>query len=266
MISLHSPRRLPLPALAGLLTAILSAFLAACQGEKVAGGATGIENPGIMVAFQDERGSLPVTGTLRIYDQRSGWLDSSIYSRPLVNQDTAHIHSRDLEVLLKTLPGDSLAKDSILEFNVVVSGTDLEGILGGYRLKGSRSRGFTFEKSPASPDTSMRAKRTMVIFDGACIKADLLLRPPVFLYPGLIVSSHLDKGINVVFIPGSPYGGWVNESGSLVFPILPQGTFPVRAASVFMSPVGNAIKVYCTPDSLSTFRPFAPKRWEECED
>jgi hypothetical protein len=237
-----------------LASAILSSGLVimACFGNgPLAGGGSGIENPDLILAFRDRDGSpVRVTGRLRLFPERSGWRDSSLYARTLDGQDTAMVTSRDLQALPPgTLPSDSRSPDSTLGLNVVISGDGLEGMLGGFRLRGDGSRGYTLAGSDSAGKNGSRA--------------DVVLSPPARSYSGSIPAEYMGKGFRVVFVPGSPYFSLVNLDGSLLFPILPQGTFPVRAAA--FSPLSDTlITFYCTPDSLRTDSPFVPGRWESC--
>jgi len=242
-------------AAAGLAVAL---GLLACLGERLsAGGGSGIENPALILAFRDRDGrSLPVTGRLRLFPERSGWKDSGLYVRTLHGQDTAIITPRDLQDLPPgILPSDSLSPDSSLALNLIVSGNGVEGMLGGFRLRSDGSRGYAVERSDSGGETGSRAEVTEV--------ANVVLGPPERSYGGSIPAEYVEKGFRIVFVPGSPYFALVNLDGSLLFPILPQGTFPVRAAA--FSPLSDTlITFYCTPDSLSTDSPFAPARWEIC--
>jgi hypothetical protein len=229
--------------------------LLACPGERLsAGGGSGIENPALILAFRDPDGRpLPVTGRLRLFPERSGWKDSGLYVRELHGQDTAMIAPRDLQALPPgILSPDSLSPDSSLALNLIVSGNGVEGMLGGFRLRSDGSRGYALERSDSGGETGSRAE-----------VANVVLGPPERSYTGSIPAEYVEKGFRVVFVPGSPYFALVNLDGSLLFPILPQGTFPVRAAA--FSPLSDTlITFYCTPDSLSTDSPFAPGRWEIC--
>lgn len=237
--------------LAAAVLAAGSGLMACLGGGLFAGGGSGIENPALTLAFRDRDGEpLPVTGRLRLFPEGSDWTDSGLYVRTLNGQDTAIITSRDLQALPpKSLLSDSLSPDSSIGLNLVVSGNGVEGMLGGFRLRSDGSRGYALTRSDSEGETAS--------------KAEVVLGPPALLYAGSIPAQYLDKGLRVVFVPGSPYFSLVGPDGSLLFPILPRGTFPVRAAAY--SPLSDTlITFYCTPDSLSTDSPFAPGRWETC--
>jgi hypothetical protein len=253
----HSPARKTgpvrtltfVPAAMGLAAGL--GLMACLGGGPLAGGGSGIENPALVLAFRDRDGApLPVSGRLRLFPERSGWKDSGLYVRTLNGQDTAVITSGDLRILPPgILTSDSLSPDASLGLNVVVSGDGVEGMLGGFRLRGDGRAGYILERSDSAGKTEARA--------------EVVIGPSTLLYPGSIASEDMGKGLRVVFVPGSPYFSLVNQDGSLLFPILPQGTFPVRAAAY--SPLSDTvITFYCTPDSLSSDRPFAPGRWEIC--
>jgi hypothetical protein len=217
----------------------------------LSGGGSGIENPALILAFKDAEGRpLPASGRLQFFDEASGWEDSSLYARTLNGQDTAMITSRDLAALPRGIAAlDTLPPDSSVGFNISVSGSGKEGLMTGFRLKGSRSRGYTFTRAGSGR--------------GAMLRAEFTLAPPVLMFSGSIPGDQLDKGLRVVFVPGSPYFAPVALSGNLMFPLLPKGVFPVMAAAA--SPLSDTLfTFYCTTDSLDTGRPFAPGHWEPC--
>lgn len=249
-LSKSGPARSRARLAAGLAAA---SVLAACLGGgMLSGGGSGIENPALILAFKDGKGApVQASGKLQLYYEGSNWKDSSIYSRSLSGQDTAMITSRDLQALPKAIARlEALPPDSSVGVNVIVSGNGSEGLLTGFRLRGSRNRGYSFARSAsAAPESE--------------VKAEFPLAPPVMMFTGSIPSDQMDKGIVVVFIPGSPYFSPVTLLGNMMFPILPQGTFPVKAAAP--SPLSDTLLTfYCTTDSLHTDRAFAPGHWEPC--
>ena len=131
-----------LPALAALFAI---SGLIACDA-KLAGGGSGIENPGLALAFKGKDGGPePISGRLRLFRENSDWQDTGFYSRTLENQDTVLISSRDLQSLAEPIAPDGLAPDSSFGFNVIVSSADGgEGMLRGFRLRGSAARGYAF--------------------------------------------------------------------------------------------------------------------------
>jgi hypothetical protein len=240
-------------ALARLATGLAAMLiLTSCFGDgRLSGGGSGIENPALVLAFTDGNGRpLRATGNLRLFRDGADWKDSSLYSRTLTAQDTAIITSRDLQALPGGIPPlETLPTDSALGFNIVVSGTDQEGLLRGFRLRGSSSRGYTFERSAARGNPFPQV--------------DFPLSPPVLLYTGAIPADQMDKLILIVFVPGSPYFSPVQPDGSMLFPILPKGIHPVQGAA--LSPFSDSLfTFYCTTDSLDTDRPFNPGKWVPC--
>jgi hypothetical protein len=241
------PARILALALAAGLAAMLGPI--AC-GLMTAGGGSGIENPALALTFKEQNGEpANISGNLRLYREASDWKDTGFYFRALDNQDTALISSRDLQSLPPgALPMDSLSPDSSMGFNIVVSANGMEAMLRGFRLRGNRSRGYTFERGPSGRDSGLNA--------------EILLAQSVLLFPGSMPASERDKDIRVIFVPGSPYFAMVGANGSILFPLLPPGSFPVKAAAYTL--LDTSIVFYCTPDSLDTGRPFAPGRWLPC--
>jgi hypothetical protein len=96
------------------------------------------------------------------------------------------------------------------------------------------------------------------------LRISISLGPHILMFKARVVEAHLDKGIDVIWLPGSPYVALPDSLGSATFPLLPTGTHRVLGADFHWVDGMPAARLFCTPDSLRTDRAFAPEVWEEC--
>lgn len=182
-----------------LAFAALSACLAGCFQDKIAGGSSEVDNP-ILVAFVDSTGSdFSASGTVSIY---LAGQNPALDPYPLLTKHVAKVSS--VKLTARDFVGES-GGDSLVAYNILFLGDDSVGAL---------LQSVTYD-----PSTGLYA------FAAAKVSEIKTTVAPLVRYEGSLGGG--DTGLARVFIPGTPFQCVVVDSG-FAFAAIPRGTFSLR--------------------------------------
>jgi hypothetical protein len=182
-----------------LAFAALSACLAGCFQDKIAGGSSEVDNP-ILVAFVDSTGSdFSASGTVSIY---LAGQNPALDPYPLLTKQVANVAS--VKLTARDFVGEA-GGDSAIAYNILFLGDDSVGAL---------LQSVTYDPSTG-----------LYTFAAAKVSEIKTTVAPLVGYEGSLGGG--DTGLARVFIPGTPFQCVVVDSG-FTFDAIPRGTFSLR--------------------------------------
>jgi hypothetical protein len=223
------------------------AGLAGCMG-----GSDGVENPKMELGFQaSDAGS--VSGRVSLYGKN---LNPAEDSTPLLTKDFqaggfTEFTPEEMDAALKQSLArqgrdTSALKDTTVNFNVVAAGGDREAFVGGfsYRRSGGTA-GFAKLEGPSSQSGYGHYRNTFG------------LPKAVKGFTGRIGIYGIGRGIDYVFIPGSPYHAGIRKDSTFTIGQMSEGSYTVFGADT------DSSKLFESADTLNTSdTAYSAKAWE----
>ena len=233
----------------GLGASCLAFLIAACAD----GGTDEVDNPALNVTLRSSGGE-GLAGTVSVFARYQNPSRDSlpVLTLPAGEKGGAVIPA---ETLLAAMEAASLAglpwksRDSVA-FNLVGSAGAQEAFRAEYLLLNDTAGGSLAFERILPPEGGP--------FPGGSLSTSLPMNPAVQAYRGSVGADGVALGLDVIFVPGSPYKAAVAADGSFSFSRIAAGRYDVRALD------GDG-KVYGPADSLATDSAFAPEDWSEAD-
>jgi hypothetical protein len=232
----------------GLGASCLAFLIAACAD----GGTDEVDNPALNVTLRTAGGQ-GLTGTVSVFARYQNPTRDSlpVLTLPAGEKGGTVIPAGTLLAAMETASQAGLPwkdRDSVV-FNLVGSAGAQEAFRAEYLLLRGAGGSLAFERI-LPPEGGP--------FPGGSLSTSLPMAPAVQAYRGTVGADGVALGLDVLFVPGSPYKADVAADGSFSFSRIAAGRYDVRALD------GDG-KVYGPADSLATDSAFAPADWSEAD-
>jgi hypothetical protein len=235
----------PRGAAIGAVSCIIAGF-AGC------GGTDGVENPKMEIGFEAS-GAGAVSGRVSLYGKS---VNPGEDATPLLTKDfqagaTTEFTPEELDAAIR----GSMARqgmdtsglgDTTVNFNVVAAGGDREAFVGGfsYRRSGGTA-GFAKLEGAGSQSSYGHYKNTFG------------LPKAVKGFTGRIGIYGIGRGIDYVFIPGSPYHASIKKDSTFTIGQMSEGSYTVFGADQ------DSSKLFESSDTLNTSdTAYSAKAWD----
>ncbi len=228
-------------------------LFAGCS-DKVAGGTTGVENPGIELALADSTGKKSSSGDISLWekDQNPIQQPQALFKKTFKEMDKIHIKGTELQSAWEEfnlrLPGSK--PDSLFRFNLVILSDQGSSIESGYELLRDSNGVFSLKRSTLN-DTLRAVK-------GGQVASSVQLAPLINNSGGNIGIEGTAANLSHVYIPGSPFFAVVQSNGQFNFSQLPSGIHPLMSYD-------QAEQSYKAGEDFDPTKSYKAKSWKRSD-
>jgi hypothetical protein len=184
---------------------------------QLAGSSVGTGNPTeIEVAFRDDSGSVPITGTMAVYASTQipvpGFSPEPLLTVPVTAADHGTLKAEDFASIADTLWPKGSVENGLYRFNVVVTGETQGSIVKGLVLR-MQQRDFVLRDQ----DATAPRKEGVVTVQGAMA--------PLVTFEGALDTDTMNSDWDYfLFLYGTGYASQ-GDHGHFSIPKLPQGQY-----------------------------------------
>ncbi|HKP94595.1 MAG TPA: hypothetical protein VJ385_02450 [Fibrobacteria bacterium] len=231
------------------LCGLTALFLFVRCETQTAGTSVGTGNPTeIEVAFRNDSGSEPITGTMTVYASTQipvpGFSPAPLISVPVAGMSHAVLKASAFAALADTLWPKGSVENGLYRFNVVVMG----------ETKGAVLKGFSFRKT--EKDFLLRAEDANAVRQENTATLKGTLSPLVELKCGIDTATISPYKNHFLFMYGT---GLVAKgtAGEFVFPSVPKGSYESFLLSIPMkgnasTTIGDSLAIYSLSAALTS--------------